>query len=383
MAAVKLTIAQPALAAGLAAVRPAVALRPPYGATDCCLLTAGEGELRLEATDLTLGLARTVAADVREPGQALVVGRVLDQIVRGLTGTLELAATARRLDLAGEGRTAALVLTSPERFPPLPRPEETLTTLLAAELRAGITRVIHAVADEKAGRPALTGVCLDLDGATATLAAADGVRLAVAACALVTPVAEPVRLVIPAPAPRALGPLLGAGEVVLSRTPNGTTVGARFQSDAGAALLCAQLLQSQFPDYQRLVPTRHTTRVSVGREDLAGALRFLAVLGRENAGCVRLQALPANGQLVLTVQADEVGEQRVMLPAAVDGEPVKLALNHGLLRQAVAAIPHGPAAAAEPNGPVWLDVNGPQQPAVLHGADETGREVIMPLFVAW
>jgi DNA polymerase III subunit beta len=100
-------------------------------------------------------------------------------------------------------RSAFYVFTAVQTSPPEGAAQASFT---AAMLREAIHQVACAAADSDA-RPVLAGVYVRLHESTATLAAADGFRLALKQIALPVPVATKQEVIIPAPALRELGGL--------------------------------------------------------------------------------------------------------------------------------------------------------------------------------
>ena len=55
----------------------------------------------------------------------------------------------------------------------------------------------------------------------------------------------------------------------------------------GSTLLISQLLEGNFPDYQKILPKEFTTEVKVGKEELLSAVRMTHIFARENSNMMR------------------------------------------------------------------------------------------------
>lgn len=134
-------------------------------------------------------------------------------------------------------------------------PPATRFTVDAAELRAGFRAVRHAVATDP-GRPALTGVLLDFDGATLRLVACDRIRLAVSTVAVRQPAGPAQRVIVPEAFCAGLPSLPDDVPVVLRRDL--AQVGTHH----------SRPIDGQYPDYEQLLRTSAGPRVTVAADEL-------------------------------------------------------------------------------------------------------------------
>src|SRR4051794_31036466 len=146
------------------------------------LLDAGDSPspgLTVSAFDYEVSSRVSVAADVREPGRALVSGRLLAEIARSLPD--------RPVDVASDGSKVTLtcgsarftLLTMPvEDYPRLPD-LPTTSGRIASDVFAGAVSQVVVAAGRDDTLPVLTGVLVEIDGAQITLWTTDRYRLAV------------------------------------------------------------------------------------------------------------------------------------------------------------------------------------------------------------
>jgi DNA polymerase-3 subunit beta len=91
--------------------------------------------------------------------------------------------------------------------------------------------------------------------------------------------------------------------------------------------LVSRLIDGQFPNYQQVVPTSHTTRAVLDREELLRAVRPAALIAHESANIVKLQ-VSSDGEPGITVSANaEVGDHVGQVEAAVEGDGTTIAFN--------------------------------------------------------
>lgn len=209
----KLIVQQENLKKALAQVSRAVPGKPVMPVLGNVLLTTDQGRLRLSATDLSLGITVWTGAQIERAGSVLVPAGLLADLVGGLPNdrvTLEVndtnqvvTVTCARFSTQING-AAAEDFPTVQATPPEGAPQASFT---AATLKEAIHQVACAAADNDA-RPVLAGVYVRLHESAATLAAADGFRMALKQIALPAPVAAKQEVIIPAPALRELGGLL-------------------------------------------------------------------------------------------------------------------------------------------------------------------------------
>lgn len=188
----------------------------------------------------------------------------------------------------------------------LEMPVMTVVRTDAAELAAALRAVRYAVGTDPE-LPMLTGVLLDVDGATARLAATDRYRLAVSALAGAQVTGElsallPVDLVdeaLAAPGDDGPATIRVAGKEITIELPGRTLTGRRLDHD--------------FPDYRRIRHGSATYRLAVDvaalRAQLAAAQTVTVPTGPDGA---------EETATVLTLGDVEIGVNREFLLEALD-----------------------------------------------------------------
>jgi DNA polymerase-3 subunit beta len=195
-------------------------------------------------------------------------------------------------------------------------------------LREMIEQTTFAAATDES-RPVLTGVLAKFEKDKATFAAADGFRLSVRHTTLSEPVEQPVSAIIPAKALQEVARVSGDQEdpIVIAVTENKSQVLFKLTNTE----IVSQLIDGQFPDFTRIIPTSHQTRTTVTTSELQNAVKASSVFAREAMNTIRLQIAPANemggGKVTITATSAESGDNVGDIDATVDGEPVEIAFN--------------------------------------------------------
>jgi len=368
---VKLSVMQENLARGLSVVSRAVSNRSTLPVLANVLLKTEDAGLKLTATNLEIGITYWVPGKIDTDGATTVPAKLLTDLVNSLPGgdrvDLELQA-GDLLDLrCGRFQTHIKGIDADE-FPAIGAAGERPTTRIAQNvLRQALAETTFAAASDEA-RPILTGVLAKFEGDQLTLAAADNYRIAVKTIAILDAVPE-TSVVIPARALNELARILAdvddPVDVVLAAGKNQIL----FHLDG--IDLVSRLIDGQFPNYQQVVPTSHTTRAVLDREELLRAVRPAALIAHESANIVKLQ-VGADGEAGITVSANaEVGDHVGQVEAAVEGDGTTIAFNARYLADVLTNV------GADQFG---LELNGPLSPGVFKPiGDDQYIHVVMPV----
>lgn len=376
-----LTCLQEDLAHGLAVVNRAVPGRSTLPILSNILIEATEGRVQLAATNLEIGIRAWFEADVEQPGAITVPARLISDFVHSLPTpqvSLSLDEKSRSLNIRSDRYRADIKGIDAVDFPILPTVADgTVFMLEAAALKEMIAQVTIAAATDEA-RPILTGVqtTIDPDAGRITLAAADGFRLSIREAQFNEPLDGRITVVIPARALLELGRVIGdQGEAVqVCLTANRNQILFRLRQ----VDIVSQLLDGDFPDVTKIVPTGYGTRAIVNTKALHGAVRIASFFARDSANIVRLSFAPGDdtqpGQVVVSAQSAEVGGNQTELEASVEGQPLEIAFNAKYLLDILGVLR---------SDQVVYDVSTPSSPGVIRPVDDSEfTHVIMPMHIA-
>jgi DNA polymerase III subunit beta len=317
----------------LLVVSRAVSARAALQALSGILITT-DGEARLRATDMELGLEVGLEGEVDGPGSVVLPGRLLVEVARSLPdGPVSLALREAERDIelsAGSSRIHLRTLPADD-FPRFPESQGVPVELPATPLRETINRVARAASRDEA-RPVLTGVLVTVEGEEMTMVATDSYRLAVKATKLETPVPERLQANVPARALRELARLIDAGgaetvSVWLTRNQ------AIFR--VAQISLSSRLIDGQFPNHQQLLPESYEHEVKLPRAELLEVTRRVSQLAQRNAA---LRLSFSEGELVVSAETPDLGDAREALPAPYSGELLEIGFNPEFIRDGLESI---------------------------------------------
>ena len=368
----KVSLMQDNLARGLQVVSRAVSPRSTLPVLANVLLRTEDAGLKLTATNLEIGITHWVPGKVDADGALTVPARLITDVVNSLPG-------AERVDLDLENETTLRIRSGrhqahirgidADEFPVIPSAGERPTTRISQRLlKRALAEVTFAAAADEA-RPILTGVLTRFEGDRLTLAAADNYRIAVKTVATLDPVDE-TSVVVPARSYVELARILADTDdpvdVVLTQSKS------QILFHLESTDLVTRLIDGQFPNYQQVLPSSHSTRAVVERQEMLNAVRLSALIASSSANVVKLQ-LSSNGESGIRIAAAaDIGDTEGEVDAAVEGDPVTIAFNARYLNEALQNVDADQLA---------LEFTGALSPGVLRpvGEEENYVHVIMPV----
>jgi DNA polymerase-3 subunit beta len=359
------------LARGLSIVSRAVSSRATLPVLANVLLRTEDAGLKLTATNLEIGITCWVPGKIETEGALTVPARLFSDMVTGLPAgervELEIDGGSALSISAGRFQTHLRGIDA-EEFPVIPSAGERPSTRISQKvLRLALSEVTFAAASDES-RPILTGVLTHMTADRLTLAAADNYRIAVKTLPMLASVEE-TRIVIPARSYAELSRLLADVDEPLDIMLAQAKGQVIFRVDTTE--MVSRLIDGQFPNFQQVVPTTHTTRAVVDREEMLKAVRLSALIASSAANVVRLRLGDDDG-LGITIQAAaDIGDTSGEVDAEVEGEGVSIAFNARYLTEALQNV----------NGArVGLEFGGPLSPGVLKPVDDPDYvHVIMPV----
>ncbi len=374
----KVSCLQENLARGLGVVGRAVSPRSTLPILGNILLTTDAGRLKLSATNLEVGINCWIGAKVEEEGGIAVPARTFIDLINSLPGNqvhMEMVARTQTLNVRA-GRTESNVKgMDAQEFPLVPVPEgEGAIPVEPDVLRTAISQVAFAAAADES-RPILTGVLAQFADEELTLAAADGFRLSVKTIPLPRAVPDPFSIIIPARALAELGRISGDQSETIDVTVTPTRNQVLFQLTD--IVLVSQLIDGNFPDYQKIIPREAATHAVVDAGMFLKACKTAGIFARDAAHVARLHITPgtdlAPGSMVVSATSAETGDDVSELDASVEGEEVKINFNVKYLIDVLSVV-------GSPQ--VAIDTNAHSSPGVIRpvGTDDFSH-VIMPVHV--
>ena len=317
--------------------------------------------ITLTGSDLETSTKASISADINTKGKVLVPGRLLAEIARSLPAkpiSFTLDGT-RVLVKAGSAKFTLPTLPANE-YPNLPELPQAAGSIPGDVFAAAVQQVAIAAGKDDS-LPTLTGVQIEINKNTITLAATDRYRLAVKEINWLPKDQnlESSTLLRARTLVDAAKSLVGSGEIVFALSPSITNeklVG--FVSEEKS--MTSRTLDGTFPPFRHLLPSESTAEATIEVAPFLDSVRRVALVTDKT---VPLRLIFANNTLQLEAGTGEDAQATEELNINYSGENINIAFNPTFLTDGLQAI----------NSPfVHISFTGDKKPAVLTGKNEPG-----------
>jgi DNA polymerase-3 subunit beta len=370
----KVTVQKNTFAESLAIVGRAVGAHSHLPILSNVLLSKDEDQLRLSATDLSLGV--TVWMDARmdgDPGLTLpaktltdVVNSLIEpEVVFSVNGKPEASLKCGAYKGIVKGVEAS-------EFPSIPEFNVSSGIPLESNVFKQMIQKVAFAASTDDTRPVLTGIWMSMDGKAASMVATDGFRLAIHKAELPATIGKK-QLIVPASAMKEVVRILGAtkaNSITLFLPSTGSQVVLRCEN----VQIVSQLIDGKFPDYHAILPKGYKTRTVVNTNELLKACKQASIIAREGSNVVRFHLQPGpdqTGKLKLFAESDETGASEIELDATVEGQELEIAFNVKFLLDGLDAV-------STEN--VVIETNARNTPAMIRPeGEEEFQYILMPM----
>jgi DNA polymerase III subunit beta len=286
------------------------------------LMDARDGEVKLLATDLEVGLRSTCGATVAKGGVITVPAKKFYEIVKSLPETdIRISEEKGSVKVAAERFDSRMQTLPKDDFPSLPDAGSSPSvTLPRATVREMIAKTQFAITGEDT-RYFLNGALFVLEPGRMSLVATDGHRLALVAATREGSSKDESKAILPKKTLGELGRLLAEddGDIGYERGEN------HLFFRAGRRLLISRMIDGQFPAFERVIPKNNDKHLEFERDRLTNAIKRVALLSNERSRAVKMQI--EKGKVDVTSSSPELGEAHETLPVDYSGPSMQICFN--------------------------------------------------------
>ncbi|CAB4901844.1 MAG: DNA polymerase III subunit beta [Actinobacteria bacterium] len=336
--------------------------RPSLPVLAGLVLTADSEGLTLSSFDYEVSARVMISADVEVPGTTLVSGRLLADIARSLPGApVTLVSEGTRIVITC-GRSSFTLPTLPvEDYPQLPAMPSSSGEINAAVFAEAVAQVAIAAGKDDT-LPTLTGIRMEIEGQSITLAATDRYRLAVRNFTW-TPTSSAISMnaLIPARTLAETAKALANGQgVTLALAAAGEGL---IGFEGSGRRTTTRLLDGEFPKYRTLLPSESAGVATIEVAALTNAVKRVALVAERNTP-VRLAF--EGSEVILRAGTGEDAQANEAVESLLDGDDIEIAFNPTYLLDGLAAL-DAPYAR--------MSFTQSTRPAVLTGAADPTSEL--------
>ena len=344
------------LVTGLNIAGRAVAQKSSLSVIEGILCKAGHG-LSLTGYNMETAITYEIEAEVTDPGQCILPAKLFGDIIRRLPEGPVTVVVSDDYKVSIRAGYASFTISaeSADDYPELPDVNEGKAIRIPQnKLKELISGTIFAVSENQ-GRPIHTGVKFEVTDTSITAIAVDGFRLARRTYHPEAPTARELSFVVPAAG------LKEVEKIVTDSEDNAAfTLGSKhilFQ--IGSATLVCRLLDGEFLDWRRVVPTNCPIKLVANVSDLASSVERVGLIVSEKykspVRCV------FSHQELLMRTSTTIGAAEDKCAIAGDGKELELGFNVRYLADALRVVP---------SDEVTLELTNGLSPIVLTPVDD-------------
>lgn len=298
------------------------------------LLRAGVG-VQLTGFNLETGITVKVGAAVNEAGICVMPARLFFDIIRKLPDDQVTIEVDQKLQVSIRGGASFFKITAmdAEDYPDLPDVNEgNGITLPQNAMRDMIGGVLFSVT-ENSPRPVLTGCLFEVNETSMTVVAVDSSRLARRTWHSETPLGKEMKFVVPAAALKEVEKMLEDSDAEMR-----LILGKKhLLFEIGDATLVCRLLEGDFIDWRRVVPTNNETVLTANVSELMASIERVSLIVSEKVKSPVRCIFGDNMADLKTVNT--IGSAHDTCAIAGNGQELEIGFNCRFLLEALRAVP--------------------------------------------
>lgn len=332
------------------------------------LLEAKDKRLKLTSTDLEIGIETRISATITQEGGITVPARSFTELMNSLSdNSITLQTAQNSLEVISKKTKSTFQTIAATEFPKLYEERGELIAVMEDEtLKNAFNRVVFSASADTT-RPALSGVLLRPEAEGFLLVATDGFRLSLKHHKVEGVKAKEERsFIVPARVFRELMSIKEEKrEIEMYTAPNTNQILFR----QGDTLLIGRLIEAEFPNFEKIIPSDFSLSVSFEREELLSAVKICSIFARDSANIVKLAI--QKDRITVSSSSPSLGSNTVDVSAKLTGEENEIAFNAKYLLDLLSALP---------DEEMVFDMIGPLNPGVFKIKDDASfLHLIMPI----
>ncbi|MCR5285632.1 MAG: DNA polymerase III subunit beta [Treponema sp.] len=318
----KFTFDRDAMIKEIAIAQEIITNKSPASILSNILVIAENNALTIRATDSTVKFTTSIPVDIQQEGRTTIYcDKFMNILSTSPSGDIEFSQediivtikpVAKKINFKLKSQTS-------DKFPEMGSSENVpFFELPSKDFKEMIKQTVFAVSDDR-NRFFMTGVYFIKNGDTLTMVATDGRRLScVNKTGFSVPDFQPA--IIPT---KVLTTILknAPDEGNLSIGVVDKSIFVKF----GNVEFSSNLIEGQFPNYQKVIPENLTMSIMVNKADLEAALKRTTIMVDKKVSRIIFRI--SSGVLKLISPESDIGTADEEIPCRYDGQDISMALN--------------------------------------------------------
>ncbi|MEH6941258.1 DNA polymerase III subunit beta [Bacillus sp. JJ722] len=335
---------------------------------DSVTLTGSDSDISIESS-IPLEEEGNVLVEIKKTGSIVLPARFFNEIVKKLPmDDVEISVENGLQTIIRSGKAEFnLNGLDADEYPHLPQIEEdSIITIPTDLLKTLIRQTVYAVSTSET-RPILTGVKWNVENGDIICTATDSHRLALRKAKVESNAVESYNVVIPGKSLTELSKILDDSQnpVSIVITNNQILFKAKH------LLFFSRLLEGNYPDTSRLIPSESKTDITVNTKDFLQSIVRASLLGEGKNNIVKLSTIGQSG-VEISSNIPEIGKVVEEVQAeSISGEELKISFNAKFMMDALRALE---------GSEIRINFTGAMRPFVIRPQhDDSMLQLILPV----
>jgi len=318
----KIKVAKEELLKGIQVVQNVVSSKATLPILSNILVETKGTRLKLNTTDLDIGISCEILGDVLEEGAITIPAKRFSDIIRELPqGEATVSAKKNyQIDIEGTHCRFKLIGLPKEEFPKFPEFKDKNPIKIQQKIFKDMIRMTAFAVSHEESRYVLNGILMETSGNILRMVATDGRRLAKIEQDLISEPGKAVSVIIPSKAIQEIyRNLSDEGEVTVLTGTN------QVLFDIEGILIATRIIEGEFPDYRQVIPHAVSPKIKVPVGDLLSAIRRANLLATPDFQAIKVEVF--SDKLVISKTTPDIGESREEVAVIYGGKEFIVGFN--------------------------------------------------------
>lgn len=372
----KFSVSSSELLSGLMSVSKVIVPKPTNSILENFLFQLEGNTLTVTASDGETTLKTTLPiANVTEEGSTAVPAKLLTDSLKEFPDqplAFSVDTGSSVMDIVWASGASKIPCFDAADFPELPQIGEIAESVIipSSILLDGINNTIYATAEEEL-RPVMNGIFFDIDPEVTTLVASDAHKL-ICYSFMGAKLSQKSSFILHKKPASILKSILAKYDEDITIRYDSKNAYFSF----GNNILVCRLIEGNYPAYRSVIPKNNNNKLVIGRTDLLGVVKRIAVCSNQISNQIRLKL--SLGEVLISAQ--DLGfsmSAHETLPCQYDGQEMEIGFKAPFLLEILSNLPYQN---------ICMELADPARAALIVSADESHpgqdiRALLMPVMI--
>ena len=299
----------------------AVSTKSPNRLLEGIKMVCKSDELYFTATDMEIAIEKVIKCESFMDGSAVIPGKIFADFTKKLENEedIELSVDEGKLRISYSGSESFMQALPADDYPVLKKEENKSSFVIKQKSFKDVINKTSFACSQDDSRPILKGCLLEIKDDTLNCVALDGFRLAVCKKAIKESTGD-IKAIVPSRALVEITRLLEKDDDLLTVVIQDNSLMVNVDNTT----LTTRLLEGEYIDYKRIVPTSYLSVFKVNRENLFNSIERASIMAKILKNIVRFDI----HENYLDVFSDsEMGNVKENIIINLEGKDLSIAFN--------------------------------------------------------